>query len=96
MKLPLELSLASLLALSPLLSFAQFDCSKIVVDGKTWDLSKLGGPRSVYNVVDHPPSVINTTYTLDLCKPLPKDSQCPSGTYGWISLLADLLWNNNS
>ncbi|EER26775.1 hypothetical protein CPC735_009510 [Coccidioides posadasii C735 delta SOWgp] len=81
MKAPLELPIVSLLALFPVLPLAQLDCTKIVVDGKTWDVSKLGGPHSVYNVVDHPPSVINTTYTLDLCKPLPKSSQCPSGTY---------------
>ncbi|WEW54785.1 type II membrane protein [Emydomyces testavorans] len=81
MKASLELRLVSLLALFPVLPLAQLDCSKIVVDGKAWDLSKLGGPRSVYHVVDHPPSVINTTYTLDICRPLPKNSQCPSGTY---------------
>ncbi|KMU72143.1 hypothetical protein CISG_00452 [Coccidioides immitis RMSCC 3703] len=82
MKAPLELPIVSLLALFPVFPLAQLDCTKIVVDAKTWDVSKLGGPHSVYNVVDHPPSVINTTYTLDLCKPLPKNSQCPSGTYG--------------
>ncbi|KAI2425752.1 type II membrane protein [Ophidiomyces ophidiicola] len=81
MKSSLDLRLVSILALLPALSLAQLDCTKIVVDGKTWDLSKLGGPHSVYNVVDHPPSIINTTYTLDICKPLPKNSQCPSGTF---------------
>ncbi|OJD13758.1 hypothetical protein AJ78_05808 [Emergomyces pasteurianus Ep9510] len=80
MKLEQEASYFPLLLLFPVLSSAvTLDCNRVVVDGKSWNLSPLAGPHSVYNVVEHPPTTINTTYTLDLCKPL-KDSECPSGT----------------
>lgn len=65
------------------------DCSHIVVDKVSWDLSKLGGPKSVLNSEDKTASFRNTTYTIDLCKPLkrvsfdkiPAAEQCPGGTW---------------
>ncbi|KAK2733625.1 hypothetical protein FQN55_003307 [Onygenales sp. PD_40] len=64
----------------PVVSSAiSFDCKEARVDKKSWDLSPLGGPHAVYNVVEHPPTVLNTTYTLDICKPL-KDTPCTAGT----------------
>lgn len=39
-------------------------------------------------VVSHPPADIETTYTIDICKPLkvpqnvPKNEYCPNGTRG--------------
>lgn len=53
-----------------------------------WDLSKLGGPKSALHSDPHGESLRNTTYTIDLCKPLqrvnsdkiPQSQQCPTGT----------------
>jgi hypothetical protein len=74
--------------LFPLLAAAvgNIDCSKVVVDRILFDLSELGGARSVVHRVDEGPSFTNTTYTIDICKPLGKaknvkgDDQCPHGT----------------
>lgn len=63
-----------------------FDCARVRTGGVDFDLSKLGGPRSVYSVKEQPPSISNITFTLDICTPLKKDSaindgeQCPGGT----------------
>lgn len=75
------------LLLAPLQGSA-LECSKIVVDGHKFDLTKLGGPHSVvttqYNAIAE--SHMNTTYTLDVCNTLkksgdaPKNEQCPMGT----------------
>ncbi|PBP27474.1 autophagy protein Atg27 [Diplocarpon rosae] len=60
-----------------------FDCNKIVID-KThqWDLSTLGGPRSVLQSEDRGASWRNTTYTVDLCRPLKRAGKeaCPGNT----------------
>lgn len=62
------------------------DCSYIRVDQIPFNLQELGGPRSVVHSVNEGPSFTNTTYTIDLCKPLgkakhvDKDIQCPNGT----------------
>jgi hypothetical protein len=75
----------------PLLSAAagNIDCNHIRVDTTSFDLSKLGGPKSVmhsWNKGEN--SYQNTTYTIDICKPLgkanniPADEQCPNGTRG--------------
>ncbi|KAH7039895.1 autophagy-related protein 27 [Microdochium trichocladiopsis] len=61
-------------------------CNRVLVDGRQYNLEKLGGPHSV--VVSNPTGATlhNTTYTLDLCKPLvksgdgPKEERCPDGT----------------
>lgn len=66
------------------------DCSLIRVDKKSFDLSKLGGQRSIW-VQDtlKSPSISNTTWTLDICQNLkkpkssegvPKEDQCPNYT----------------
>ncbi|KAK0255901.1 hypothetical protein LTS09_009203 [Friedmanniomyces endolithicus] len=55
-------------------------------DKKDFDLSALGGPKTIHEQRWLPPSISNTTFTIDLCSPLKKlkgvDSkeQCPSGT----------------
>ncbi|KAF2148443.1 hypothetical protein K461DRAFT_282899 [Myriangium duriaei CBS 260.36] len=75
-----------LLALATLAQAVSFDCARVRTGGVNFDLSKLGGPHSVSWVVDEPPSISNTTFTLDICQPLKKDSglqdgeQCPGGT----------------
>ncbi|KAI5292581.1 hypothetical protein KEM52_006237 [Ascosphaera acerosa] len=58
----------------------RWDCANVRVDGKEWDLTALGGPRSVFDVAEHPPTTKNTTFTIDLCGPL-KGSECPAGTH---------------
>lgn len=62
------------------------DCTRIVVDKTNFNLKELGGPHSVVHGVDEGPSFSNTTYTIDLCRPLGKaknvnsEDQCPSNT----------------
>lgn len=75
-----------LLALPSAITAVTFDCKDILVDKAHFNLSPLGGPKSVHQQVYGPPSISNTTYTLDLCGRLPKDKklpsaeQCPTGT----------------
>jgi autophagy-related protein 27 len=74
---------------APAFAAETLDCGKIRADGHTFDLSKLGGPHSVVTTrfKPSPPEHYNTTYTLDICKPLKKkggkkDEECPNGTRG--------------
>ncbi|KAK2747788.1 hypothetical protein FQN57_001818 [Myotisia sp. PD_48] len=78
-------SFLSLISLFTAAASADFDCANIRVDGVSWDLHTLGGPRSVFELTDHP--VINTTYTLDICKPL-ADKKCKAGTFVCASRVA--------
>lgn len=80
--------------LFPLLGIASgtFDCNNIVIDGRTFDLSPLDGPRSVLQsaeeyVGDEGRVWTNTTYTIDICKAIVKKGfhQCPGGTRGNLS-----------
>jgi autophagy-related protein 27 len=66
--------------LLPSLSIAlTFDCSNIQVKGKKFNFEKIGGPHTV-SVVEHfPPSIHNTTWTVDLCDTLKKDKNIPAG-----------------
>uniref|UniRef100_A0A0B7JTZ7 Autophagy-related protein 27 n=1 Tax=Bionectria ochroleuca TaxID=29856 RepID=A0A0B7JTZ7_BIOOC len=83
---PLALSL--LLAVSPASSTSILHCDNLVVDKHTFDLSALTGPHSVvtsrYNSIAD--NYHNTTYTLDICRPLKKTGsgkkgeECPNGT----------------
>lgn len=89
MRLRREAAILPLLTLLPSLSSAvNFDCEHVVVEGKKFNFGALGGPHSVTNIVDHPPGILNTTYTVDICKPLrrtkgiPREYECPSGTQG--------------
>jgi len=80
--------LLSMLFPSLIVAVGNLDCSQIVTDGKMWDLSELGGPRSVMDSHETALRWRNTTYTIDICKNLkrsddiPKDKQCPGGTRG--------------
>ncbi|KAI0901205.1 autophagy-related protein 27 [Annulohypoxylon nitens] len=73
------------LLLAPLPTEAMFRCNQIVADKQKFDLSALGGPHSV--VVSHiiGDAAHNTTYTVDICRPLKKkgdvkkDEQCTNG-----------------
>ncbi|KAI1768900.1 autophagy-related protein 27 [Hypoxylon sp. FL1150] len=61
-------------------------CDHIQAGGQKFDLSSLGGPHSV--VMSHLIEGVayNTTYTVDICRPLKKssdtkkDEQCPNGS----------------
>jgi autophagy-related protein 27 len=77
--------------LFPLLSAADggFDCGRLVKDKVNFDFSSLSGARSV--MVSDPSksaSYLNTTYTIDICRPLKpvgdvdKDKRCRHGTRG--------------
>ena len=76
--------------LFPIFSAAvgNIDCTRVVVNKIPFNLKELGGARSVVHSVDLGPSHTNTTYTIDICKPLGKakdvnkDDQCPHGTRG--------------
>ncbi|TDZ15106.1 Autophagy-related protein 27 [Colletotrichum orbiculare MAFF 240422] len=65
---------------------AVIDCEHIRVDDVSFNLKPLGGPHSVVTSRWHPPTFTNTTYTVDICKPLKrkgdvkKEEQCPNGT----------------
>lgn len=74
------------LLLAPLPASAALRCDHIRVDKTDFDLSKLGGPHSVVTSQWHPPTYTNTSYTLDICKPLKRKGdvrtgdECPNGT----------------
>jgi autophagy-related protein 27 len=81
--------LAATLLLSAHSSAFTFECNHIRYQGKKYNFSKIGGPHSVsYIDEDHPPSIHNYTFTVDLCGTLKKEKgvkseeQCDSGTYG--------------
>lgn len=81
---------AVLLALltAPLHVSAGIRCDQIRVDNVNFDLSSLGGPHSVVTSKWHDPTYTNTSYTVDICKPLKrkgdvkKGEECPNGTQG--------------
>lgn len=76
---------------------AAHDCSLVVVDRQPFDLSKLGGPQSALDSEQHGVTFTNTTYTIDICRPLgrvsdiPKDEQCPGGTRGKRQIIICLI-----
>lgn len=81
--------LQTLILLLPSLTSANsVTCDQTVIDGKSFDFRALDGPHSVNWSREHPPSIVNTTFTIDICKPLrrtkgvPKDDECRSGTQG--------------
>lgn len=82
-----------LLLLPAVVSAVTFDCSHVRVDGQSFDLSELGGPHSVWRIEDTPPSLLNTTFTIDVCSPLKKtkgvakDDECATGTRGTCAVL---------
>lgn len=79
--------LSALLLLPAAISAVTFDCTHIRADGKDFNLEALGGPKEVNWQRLTAPSITNTTFTVDVCKPLPRSrdkdkakEQCPSGT----------------
>jgi hypothetical protein len=90
MRLPSSSADAAIMStiLFPLLSAAagSYPCDRIRVDKTDFNLSKLGGARSIMHHYENH----NTTYTVDICKALgkvkeaPADEQCPNGTQGML------------
>lgn len=84
--------MSAILSLPLLANAVNLNCKDIVVDGQDYNLEKLGGPHSVHWIQEHPPSISNFTFTVDICqslKPLKgvdKDDQCPQGTRGMCAL----------
>lgn len=80
--------------LFPLLVSAvgNIDCSQILLEGVEFDLSELGGARSVLhsvvNTIGDATTYTNTTYMMDVCRPLKKTkfNKCPNGTRGTLPL----------
>ena len=68
------------------------DCANLRDGGVTFNLKALDGPHSVYQIEDHGNTYKNTTFTLDICKQLikesgvPKEESCPNGARGKKSI----------
>lgn len=79
-------SVPSLLLLPASISAVTLDCQHIRVDKQSFDLSALGGPKTVHQLQYLQPSISNTSFTIDICKSLkrtsgvPKSDECASGT----------------
>ncbi|KAI1257337.1 hypothetical protein MGN70_000377 [Eutypa lata] len=78
--------LLSLLLLLPQAVTAQFACNNVVADKQKYNFKALDGAHSVVISKDEGASYLNTTYTVDICRPLkktgdvPKHQQCPNGS----------------
>lgn len=75
----------SLLLLPAAISAVTFDCKNIVADKQHFNFEVLGGPKEINWQRHTPPSITNTTYTVDICQPLKRTKekskeQCESGT----------------
>lgn len=69
-----------------------YDCGKIVLKGKPYDLRELGGPKSVLQSEPRASGFKNTTFTIDICKPLKKvnsEIKCPNFARGKFSCQLD-------
>jgi len=79
-------STSTLLLLPAAISAVTLDCSQIRVDKQSFDLSELGGPKTVHQQQYRHPGISNTTFTIDICQSLkrtkgvPKADECPGGT----------------
>lgn len=77
---------AVLLALPAATFAATLDCEKIRIDKQDFNLRGIGGPKTVHFQEYDPPSILNTTFTIDICNNLKRDDaidkskQCPMGT----------------
>lgn len=79
--------LSALVLLPAAISAVTFDCKHIRAGGKDFNFEKLGGPKEVNYQRLTSPSITNTTFTIDVCKPLPRNKdkdkakeECPTGT----------------
>ena len=67
-------SLPALLLLPATISAIQLDCENIRVDEQKFNLKPLGGPKTVHWIRHEDPSIVNTTFTVNICKGLDKDN----------------------
>ena len=81
--------LTSVVILIPSLATAiSIVCSDVRDDGVSFNFMPLDGPHSLYRIKEHPNGIINTTFTIDICRPLekqkgvPKEEDCPGGSRG--------------
>ena len=81
--------LSYLILLVPSLAIAiSVDCSDARDDGVSFNFRTLEGPHSLYSIKQHPNGIINTTFTIDICRRLdkkkgvPKEADCPNGSNG--------------
>jgi hypothetical protein len=78
--------LSVLLALPAATLAVTLDCEKIRIDKQDFNLAAIGGPKTVHLQEYDPPSIANTTFTIDICDKLQRDEkvdkakQCPFGT----------------
>ena len=80
-----------LVTLAPFTAAINLDCARARADGQTFDLSALGGPKTVKHTTDNTyPSYLETAFTIDICQPLkktgPKDEDCPNGSQGKLHM----------
>ncbi|KAI5367511.1 Putative mannose-6-phosphate receptor binding domain superfamily, MRH domain-containing protein [Septoria linicola] len=74
------------LLLPAAISAVTFDCENIVADEQKFNFKALGGPKDVHKLVPDQFTVVNTTFTIDLCdtlkKPKGEESKhsCPNGS----------------
>ncbi|KAL1677270.1 autophagy-related protein 27 [Schizophyllum commune] len=88
------LALASVLLLAPCVAADDnaFDC-KINIEGTQYDLTPLGGEKSIARTRELPPSTMVDTLRFDICGELPKQEgvderdQCPEGTRACLTTI---------
>ncbi|PPJ58685.1 hypothetical protein CBER1_03995 [Cercospora berteroae] len=78
--------LSAWLLLPAAISAVTFDCENVVVDSQKFNLKALGGPKEVHKLYRDSFSVVNTTFTIDVCDTLKKPkgdeakTSCPNGS----------------
>jgi len=80
-------ALSALWLLPACIQAVTLDCAQIIDDDVKFNLEKLGGPKTVHKLEYQatPPTTLNTTFTLDICKPLvdkdaKKGEKCDTGS----------------
>ena len=81
--------LTSALLLPATVDAITMNCKELRASGVSFNFEKLGGPKTLSLYESEPPGHRNTTFTIDICKPLkvPSDKKeraktCPAGTQG--------------
>ncbi|KAL1748859.1 autophagy-related protein 27 [Schizophyllum fasciatum] len=88
------LSLATVLLLAPCVAAddSAFDCH-LTIEGTQYDLTPLGGERSIARTRELPPSTMVDTLRFDVCGELPRQEgvdardQCPEGTRACLTTI---------
>jgi len=95
---PVDAAILTTLILPFLTAAINLDCTHIRADKVSWDLSALGGPKSVLHSDVDGASRENITYTIDICKPLKRDDKvpelekCPGNTRSKFVVSFKWLW----